>query len=723
MFKRCLDRVRESIAVAMALTLVLSLIIGCGCSEEYEVLHTGFAAQPASGTAPLEVQFTDESTGVITGWEWDFDNDGQTDDTSSNPSYVYEVPGEYTVSLTVTGPAGTETETKADFITVYETPVSAFSATPISGTVPLEVQFTDESTGVITGWNWDFNSDGLVDSTQQNPLHTYTGAGEYSVSLTVTNPSGSHTTSQNVLAEASVTPLLRPEIEPLQYLKGSTVDFDDATINSASEGGGEAGYKFDLAATIYPSTHYSAAALDAMANTVFPPPYHTLLVSSQVYNTTFDMLTPADQLAVMGAIFAGMPAAEQDVVATAIDTFFNRQDNDVADARDPQETSAYAILQGVSAAAAEGWAADVDAGMDYADRFFVWMLKETVEMVPAMFGLPPGPSEALIEVVALIIGKESFRQDAAGAMYPTQQAEMTEAVYPGVAYADLTAAQQAQVDGAVYANLPSAYASEANRDADRDTYTAYFFSASGCTHYADATATQQAMVDLYIFWTQPPGGASQWMEKDYIDFAAVPEAIMGWGAELADAMDLDQTICYVTLYSSVGYSAAESWKADVETGADPRQAFYRWLSKENVRQSADLGSLIQLSVGEFSFKITNPNDYLISVDSMNIDFRIASDALGEEELVVAARLDVGDKLWVPANGELIVNLVAQTRTLDVITRLVADGKSASDARALAMDVWGQIVAGTAVWEVSVDACWSSEHEMDNGVYGLEWTPA
>ncbi len=70
-------------------------------------------------------------------------------------------------------------------------PVAAFSATPLTGNAPLTVQLTDASTG--TGpltYAWDFNNDGNVDSTAQNPSFVYTTAGTYTVKLTVTNAIG-----------------------------------------------------------------------------------------------------------------------------------------------------------------------------------------------------------------------------------------------------------------------------------------------------------------------------------------------------------------------------------------------------------------------------------------------------------------------------------------------------------------------------------------------------
>ncbi|MBL8733322.1 MAG: PKD domain-containing protein [Planctomycetes bacterium] len=65
----------------------------------------------------------------------------------------------------------------------------AFTATPRSGASPLQVQFTDNSYSSdpsgISAWLWDFDNDGTYDSTVQNPIHTYTNCGDYSVRLTV----------------------------------------------------------------------------------------------------------------------------------------------------------------------------------------------------------------------------------------------------------------------------------------------------------------------------------------------------------------------------------------------------------------------------------------------------------------------------------------------------------------------------------------------------------
>jgi PKD repeat protein len=70
-------------------------------------------------------------------------------------------------------------------------PVAAFSGEPTTGQVPLDVQFTDESTNDPASWAWDFG-DGAT-SSAQNPDHTYDTAGSFNVALIVSNADGSDT--------------------------------------------------------------------------------------------------------------------------------------------------------------------------------------------------------------------------------------------------------------------------------------------------------------------------------------------------------------------------------------------------------------------------------------------------------------------------------------------------------------------------------------------------
>lgn len=82
------------------------------------------------------------------------------DSTAQNPSYTYNEPGTYQVSLHVFNDFGCSSMQKIDYITVTVTPPLAdFSGNPTSGTEPLQVQFSDQSTGYPESWVWYFGEE------------------------------------------------------------------------------------------------------------------------------------------------------------------------------------------------------------------------------------------------------------------------------------------------------------------------------------------------------------------------------------------------------------------------------------------------------------------------------------------------------------------------------------------------------------------------------------
>src|SRR6266568_4455299 len=156
-------------------------------------LTANFTANPTSGQAPLLVQFTDQSTGTITAWNWDF-GDGSAHSSVQNPSHTYNSVGDFTATLTITGSGGaTSSKSTVIHVTAPPPPSANFTANPTSGQAPLTVQFTDQSTGTVTAWDWNFG-DGSAHSSIQNPSHTYTSAGDFTVTLIVScfgNPNSS----------------------------------------------------------------------------------------------------------------------------------------------------------------------------------------------------------------------------------------------------------------------------------------------------------------------------------------------------------------------------------------------------------------------------------------------------------------------------------------------------------------------------------------------------
>jgi PKD repeat protein len=108
-------------------------------------------------------------------------------------------------------------------------PVAGFSAVPVSGKVPLQVQFADTSQNSPTVRAWDFDDDGVVDDTSENPLHTYAEAGLYTVALTVSNAAGTNGT---------VKPELIAALLPLPGLEAAPTDPDGDGLFEDLDGDG-----------------------------------------------------------------------------------------------------------------------------------------------------------------------------------------------------------------------------------------------------------------------------------------------------------------------------------------------------------------------------------------------------------------------------------------------------------------------------------------------------
>ena len=145
------------------------------------------------GCSPLTANFTETSSnsgyGILTNWAWDF-GDGSTS-SLQNPSYIYNIPGVYTVTLTVTNSLGcTDIQTSTNYVQVIGPDVNFGSADTIASCPPHSVSFTDSTLfgAPIIGWSWDFG-DGNS-SNLQNPTNIYSDTGSYSVSLTVSDIDG-----------------------------------------------------------------------------------------------------------------------------------------------------------------------------------------------------------------------------------------------------------------------------------------------------------------------------------------------------------------------------------------------------------------------------------------------------------------------------------------------------------------------------------------------------
>jgi PKD repeat protein len=153
-----------------------------------------FSASPLSVCQGQPVTFTNTSSAnggsAITQYAWDF-GDGFSDSIPTT-THIYNTPGTYSVTLTVTNANGqADFELKPAYIVVKPAPSASFSVNGLGCTVPLTVTFANTgSSGANYSYNWNFGN--TQTSTAANPpSQTYSSAGTYNVTLTITN-----TTSQ-----------------------------------------------------------------------------------------------------------------------------------------------------------------------------------------------------------------------------------------------------------------------------------------------------------------------------------------------------------------------------------------------------------------------------------------------------------------------------------------------------------------------------------------------
>jgi len=226
-------------------------------------INPSFTVTPIEGDVPLNVKFTDTTTGTITSWLWSFGDDGT--DTDQNPDRTFAANGLYDVELTVTGPEGSFStnlfeQTGEDYINVR--PVADFNLSSSIISIGDTVNFTDQSLVTICGWVWSWYKKGsspedgeIFYSTEPEALNwpyedpsltfsspTFSPGETYVVSLKVYSPyegtviddeaniSNNTTTKEvTILAEVSANFTFTPNTgqQPL------TVNFEDTSTGGA----------------------------------------------------------------------------------------------------------------------------------------------------------------------------------------------------------------------------------------------------------------------------------------------------------------------------------------------------------------------------------------------------------------------------------------------------------------------------------------------------------
>ena len=184
----------------------------------------GFTPNASSGCAPFTVQLTDQSTSNTTAWAWSAP--GAMPETSSeqNPSFTFSSPGAYTIYLEASNAAGSSMDSV--LITVGGPPQAAFNYA-VNG---VSVQFTNTSIDSGTSF-WDFG-DG-DSSTSTNPEHSYSGPGDYLVTLTAGNSCGEISTTDTVTISLSA-PVANFTASNTQGCAPLTVQFTNQSVNGES---------------------------------------------------------------------------------------------------------------------------------------------------------------------------------------------------------------------------------------------------------------------------------------------------------------------------------------------------------------------------------------------------------------------------------------------------------------------------------------------------------
>ncbi|WP_143744187.1 PKD domain-containing protein, partial [Methanohalophilus portucalensis] len=127
-----------------------------------------------------------------------------------------------TYNCTFGDAAGNLNSTGNTVINVSVLPIANFSANVTRGTTPLSVEFSDNSSGLVKSWNWDFG-DGNT-STEQNPSHVF-GSGNFTVNLTVENNNGTSTKHLNIRAADEPVYVVSPNETELLSKYGEEMNF------------------------------------------------------------------------------------------------------------------------------------------------------------------------------------------------------------------------------------------------------------------------------------------------------------------------------------------------------------------------------------------------------------------------------------------------------------------------------------------------------------------
>lgn len=206
---------------------------------------------PVSCGYPVSVDIVNLSQGS-TSYYWDLGN-GQTS-TMVNPNVVYDTSGTYPIVLIAYNQYGCSDTSTAVNYQVYEAPKADFNLGPFEGCTPFDITFINTSVNA-TQYTWDFGNGQT--STVQNPSHTYSVPGKYSVKLIATLNSFCADTL-NVPDVVLVNPSPVPDFAFVYMntpLNSGKVEFENLTIDTVAHqfvwDMGDGSYYYDVSPVHY----------------------------------------------------------------------------------------------------------------------------------------------------------------------------------------------------------------------------------------------------------------------------------------------------------------------------------------------------------------------------------------------------------------------------------------------------------------------------------------
>ena len=241
-----------------------------------------FTVSPAAPAEGQSVQFVDASTGSPTAWSWNF-GDGSTS-ALQNPTHSFATTGSYSVTLVASNASSSSSATNV--VTVAANPgdlAASFTFSLSSPKIGDTVQFTDTSTGSPLIWLWNFGDD--TTSMIQNPSHAYSTLGSKTVTLTVSNGSGSNSASRTV-AVADSSPSINLADRWIDWsgagVPGGIAQYRDGGVNARPRGVSVADYGADPTGAKNCSTAFANAQSACPAGSYIFIPNGTYLLSGSV---------------------------------------------------------------------------------------------------------------------------------------------------------------------------------------------------------------------------------------------------------------------------------------------------------------------------------------------------------------------------------------------------------------------------------------------------------